>query len=714
MNSLLRKELREHYLHFVVMAFFPLVILGGMALMRAFDPSSAALVLFVLTGPALSFLVGSHLFAAELKNQTLSFLVGLPLSRTRIWVTKIVFGVCFCAALYAWFLLVMVSISGSPQVSGEFVGVIVLVSAAAFSLGAMAGMLPEQFTGLMLAAIGLVGALLTQFNRFLVTMNWPLFSVLLVPVPLAASYMAFRRGELMDCWRRWVWTFGTLGVGLAVVLTIISGLDAAADARRFTLAELDPTGSATVERWEGIGPVEGGGVLAMAHVAPPWWDPIQRNVVRGSALNVAFSDIFATHQVRPFVLYPDTGVVKPVGPRMAAAQPMPDGRHVLLNVVHRSLGILFDHVVSLQCVDLRGEQPTVEIDTNAVVLGCTPAGAVVYQRYVRDPLSGTEIVELCVRDLQEAKSKVLAVAESARKPYGVLLSSGGAVLWISEKGRRVEAIRRADQTVHLLRPSYQYQMVPLRGGGPVALPFSGRLDNWCLVGDAVLLAVETDRDALIIAPRAASGAEALAPEAAALAATKRIVHAVVDGTGEIAWQPWLDTGSGLPGRPLGLADRRGLIGYRLVPTPRDAAGALPASYTRATSGRILEDWEQPRDYVITMYDVANRACQDLVTVPHTRDVTFVRSATGRTVLVSPRDSIDPVGRSWVLKVAGTGVASAPPTVVPLTTPVVFDLRAHVIALADERFLVMKPGETWLLDAATGACRRLGQTGGDAR
>ncbi len=194
-----------------------------------------ALLLLLTTG-VMILVATAGLFSSETGRGTLAFLLGLPISRGRIWLAKAIAGLGI--ALSSAVLLIVPIAIVLPQVMREIdfrpyipdiaTGVLLLFSIAFFCTTVFQrGITVLLVTVIIVGAALLLAAIFLSLNEPILgyddLLDMTLVALFLVPGFLLASLLTFSRGELLMTGRKWRLAIGSLLVLIAASLLIAAG-----------------------------------------------------------------------------------------------------------------------------------------------------------------------------------------------------------------------------------------------------------------------------------------------------------------------------------------------------------------------------------------------------------------------------------------------------------------------------------------------------------
>ncbi|MBF0500421.1 MAG: hypothetical protein HQM09_09830 [Candidatus Riflebacteria bacterium] len=339
MLTLIIKEMRELFWHFVVLVLFGLASMGAIMWYKVGDFGVLGLLLLVIANPIFITLYTSQAVSGEVQRATLPFLVSLPVSRHRLWLAKTASYLLFAIGLSLIYGLVVWSITpatmnGAPD-SEELILLIYLpVMLVAISM--FTTMLPASTVIAFLIIAALFGStiLLAYISRW--PPNYYIASPLLVVVFFAASYQAFLKGELMDSWKPCFWGAGTLVITGLLAFGFWMCLDMAADndftANKLFIDDLKHPLNGTVP------------------------------ILTGMCNTSWFDTLYHRSLPRTFTIDPQTGATRQIGPRGCAAKVVsPDGRYLAANALRRHAGLVTgDNLLIFDLAKNGGSAPITE------------------------------------------------------------------------------------------------------------------------------------------------------------------------------------------------------------------------------------------------------------------------------------------------------------------------------------------------------------------
>ncbi len=248
MKSIFRKELRQGrslLVSGVALAALPYLAhllfatqgAGDPALQGGEVPVDRVLGLVVVVSPLLfALFAGVGLFASEAEHGTLPVLLGLPLSRKRLWLAKGLSGLVLTVIPSAVVLLTgkllmpsaFAFVGLTPWIDVAMLGLFVL------SAGLFVTVLTPHTIGAAVATVALVvglaiggfvftnvcGAPLLGYSELLDVELW---LVLITPTMLFLSVQALRRGELLEWRRSTLVLLPLLAVGIALTVGVVGG-----------------------------------------------------------------------------------------------------------------------------------------------------------------------------------------------------------------------------------------------------------------------------------------------------------------------------------------------------------------------------------------------------------------------------------------------------------------------------------------------------------
>ncbi len=188
----------------------------------------------------LAIFTAAGIFTREKAAGTLPHLLGLPLSRDVIWSTKVLAGLLLFAA--TWACLVFPAVLLLPHLRATihlqtFALETLVWSVAGFSLTILASTLSERTMGSLLAGLGLtfglfcavgyltaeVGIGLTGWDSDQV-LDIGLWGWIGIAAGLLGSWLAFRKGELLQRRRKWIFGVTTCALVLLSAFWLTIGL----------------------------------------------------------------------------------------------------------------------------------------------------------------------------------------------------------------------------------------------------------------------------------------------------------------------------------------------------------------------------------------------------------------------------------------------------------------------------------------------------------
>ncbi|MBF0500418.1 MAG: ABC transporter permease [Candidatus Riflebacteria bacterium] len=323
MITLLLKEMRELFWHFLLLVLFGLASMCFLAWFKALDSGALSILLFGFSCPIFIMIYSSQMVSGEVMRGTFPFLATLPLSRHRIWLIKAVSCLFFAIGLSLVYGLMIWSISPEmvvlrsytqwiPQVTGLslLLGLPVLLAA----IGMFATMMPASTIVTFLIVAALFGSMLLipYVNQAL---NYSIALPLFIAIFFTSSRQAFIKGELMDSWRPCFWGVGTLIIAGLLALGLWMCLDLAAD------HDFVPTGL----RIHDLGTLGNSTLPILSGNAPSaWYDPIRDSYI-----------------IRTFMIDPQTGATRQIGPRGCAPVVVsPDNRYLAAYALRRRAGLV--------------------------------------------------------------------------------------------------------------------------------------------------------------------------------------------------------------------------------------------------------------------------------------------------------------------------------------------------------------------------------------
>ncbi len=391
MMSIFYREYLEHRLHFVIFIVAGLSTVGLLGLFQQAYPDVVLTLLFLVEIPCLAIMVGGHMVSTEVLKGTFPFLASLPLSRFRIWVGKASFGFVFCEIIVLAFALIGMA-AGVPGFSidwqvgdlrwgdsfwfapakfSEFSAAMILFGypLVLFSGSFFATMLPKG-VGTLVGMGALVILWIFGVNFGFAAVNLPLAAGLLSASFLVSSWAVFRRGELMDSWKRVLTGGGVLALCLTVSLGIWAGLDGWAEKNPIDL-HLDARNSI---------PVDGGRMMLVRGVSTSGaLDPI---VGMGIGQEI-YGRERVQNSVRLFLKDTRTGSLRQIGRRGTVTEVVSPNGEWLAQVALNSFPGVRGKARLLLHHKWMGEGDQVyEVDHDAAPNLVEDDGSVIYHRYI--------------------------------------------------------------------------------------------------------------------------------------------------------------------------------------------------------------------------------------------------------------------------------------------------------------------------------------------
>ena len=339
MRSLIAKEFRQNHL-LVWLGFLMSAMIAALyyAWMRTHvetvrdqrDLDEFCGIILLLTTGVVVLVSTAGLFSIETTRGTLPFLLGLPVSRARIWLAKGLAGLAI-AISSALLLIVPIAIV-LPQVVREIhiwlylpdivVGVLLLFSVAFFCTTVFQRPISVLLVTVIMLAVVLIGetAFLSSAGPILGyddLSDATLMSLFLVPAFLLASLFTFSRGELLATRRKWgLAVFGLLAL-IAFVLLAITG--ATRWAYRYSRAGVRGVDATSF-------PPHGAALQFSAYGSPA---PFQRDAARGwvkeeGPYRSRHTVMLDLKTARELMVFPLRG-----WNRQADVAVSPDGRHLV-------------------------------------------------------------------------------------------------------------------------------------------------------------------------------------------------------------------------------------------------------------------------------------------------------------------------------------------------------------------------------------------------
>jgi hypothetical protein len=220
MRSILIKDFLEHRLNFIIILTVAIVSLLGAAWFEVLDPDVAKLLLFVFQAPLFVLLLANHSISSEVNNKTFPFLASLPVTRTRIWFTKLLFLVLFTVIIYFLFSVLWLIAGGELSALLQLIqnrpALTILLPFVVLSFGYFSSMLPQGF-GFIAGIIILLPAAAIWLNEYASALvNYELLASLLILAFLALSAVVFGIDRKMtSIWR------GVKGLGLLIAALVL-------------------------------------------------------------------------------------------------------------------------------------------------------------------------------------------------------------------------------------------------------------------------------------------------------------------------------------------------------------------------------------------------------------------------------------------------------------------------------------------------------------
>jgi ABC-type transport system involved in multi-copper enzyme maturation permease subunit len=245
MRAIIAKEFRQSHL-LVWLGFLLSAVLAALywawsrnyvkSIQDQRDLDGFMALLLLLTTGVMILVATAGLFSSETGRGTLAFLLGLPISRGRIWLAKAIAGLGI--ALSSALLLIVPIAIVLPQVMREIdlrpylldiaTGVLLLFSIAFFCTTVFQrGISVLLVTVIIFGAVMLLAAVFLSLNGPILgyddQLDFTLIALFLVPGFLLASLFMFSRGELLMTRRKWWLAIGSLLVLIAASLLIAAG-----------------------------------------------------------------------------------------------------------------------------------------------------------------------------------------------------------------------------------------------------------------------------------------------------------------------------------------------------------------------------------------------------------------------------------------------------------------------------------------------------------
>jgi len=192
-------------------------------------------LLLIVTGIVI-LAATAGLFPSEAGRGTLPLLLSLPLSRSRIWLAKVLAGLSL--ALAASLLTLVPDAVVIPRALREirfllYLPDITMWGLLLFSVTLFWATLLRREISVILASVALCGAVLVTEVAGLASgsvllgydelLDVSLWAAALSPAFLFASWFTFTRGELLQARRKWWLAVGALAVGIAIVALALTG-----------------------------------------------------------------------------------------------------------------------------------------------------------------------------------------------------------------------------------------------------------------------------------------------------------------------------------------------------------------------------------------------------------------------------------------------------------------------------------------------------------
>ncbi len=192
--------------------------------------------LMLLASGVMVLVSTAGVFSLETGRGTLSFLLGLPVSRARIWLGKGLAGLAI--ALSSALLLIVPLCLVLPEIPREinitpYVPDIAVAVLLVFAVTLFCSTVFQRVISVLMASVVVTatlfigGALFLQYVGGALgyddMLDLVLVQLILVPALLLASAITFTRGELLVARRRWGLALGSLVVGIAVTLLAYTG-----------------------------------------------------------------------------------------------------------------------------------------------------------------------------------------------------------------------------------------------------------------------------------------------------------------------------------------------------------------------------------------------------------------------------------------------------------------------------------------------------------
>jgi ABC-type transport system involved in multi-copper enzyme maturation permease subunit len=193
--------------------------------------------LMLLASGVMVLVSTAGVFSLETGRGTLSFLLGLPVSRARIWLGKGLAGLAI--ALSSALLLIVPLSLVLPEIPQElhlapYVPDLLVAVLFVFAVTLFCSTVFQRVISVLMASVVVTAALLLGGTVFLGyagpalgyddMLDLALIELIVTPVLLLASAVTFTRGELLLARRRWGLALGSLAVGLALTLLPYAGI----------------------------------------------------------------------------------------------------------------------------------------------------------------------------------------------------------------------------------------------------------------------------------------------------------------------------------------------------------------------------------------------------------------------------------------------------------------------------------------------------------
>jgi hypothetical protein len=365
MYSLVWKEFQEFKIPLLIQVLFGGVVCLVLHYFKALETSVLVFVLFIFTAPCFCLLNGQRMFSPEVKCGTLPFLVGLPLSRSRIWLGKLLSAFLANFLMYLVFcsltVFTEVSILGVdhftffaknlPSVS--MIGLFWSIPVFTTTLALFVSTLPSTL-GTVVFGLNCIALFLVLFSPAVYSFNALLALNLMAIVYLISGYQSFVFGELLESWKQRRRGLISLVGGTLLAFAIWTGLDQLAD--RLDSGE-------KLRDWDIHDfSVKDSSLLVSANRQSVWWDPIR-----------------TWEQPQLFRFFPRTQELHPISPRLTDFQgASSDGRYLAALTTRGSFG--FAQAEELVLIDTHRENSFQRIETHSDLIGFIDDTRFIYER----------------------------------------------------------------------------------------------------------------------------------------------------------------------------------------------------------------------------------------------------------------------------------------------------------------------------------------------